>query len=163
MLLVKTYVGPSSIEGVGVFAAEDIKKGQAIYRFDPLFDKLVPKSLIETGPDHLAQFVKRYGYPYNLDPTMFVIDLDHGRYMNHSNLPNTDFTGVTDGYAIRDIAAGEEITCNYNEFEPDHVMEPSYVTAFQQEAAPETVPAPVVAIRVRRANGAGKRNGAHPN
>lgn len=162
MLLVKTYVGPSPIEGVGVFAAEDIKKGQLIYRFDPLFDKLVPKSLIETGPEHLAAFVKRYGYPYNLDPTMFVIDLDHGRYMNHQDLPNTDFTGVTDGFATRDIKAGEEITCNYNEFEPDHQMEPSFVTAFQQVEAAQQ-PAPVIALRATRRAANGKRNGAHAN
>lgn len=161
MLLVKTYVGPSAIEGVGVFAAEDIKKGQAIYRFDPLFDKLVPRSLMETGPETLASFIKRYGYPYNLDPTMFVIDLDHGRYMNHSDAPNTNFQGVTDGYAIRDIKAGEEIVCNYNEFEPDHEMEPSFVSTFHQDPVPAS--APVVVLRTRRANGSGKRNGAHAN
>ncbi len=152
MLLVKTFVGPSPIEGVGVFAAEDIKKGQLIYRFDPLFDKLVPRSLIDTGPEHLASFVKRYGYPYNLDPTMFVIDLDHGRYMNHDSLPNTDFTGVTDGYAIRDIKAGEEITCNYNEFEPDHEMEPSYVSAYTEP--PAVSPVAIHAAGPRKRNGA---------
>src|SRR5690606_7999432 len=116
--------------------------------------------LIETGPEHLAAFVKRYGYPYNLDPTMFVIDLDHGRYMNHQDLPNTDFTGVTDGYAIRDIKAGEEITCNYNEFEPEHEMEPSFVTAFQPV---QPQPAPVIALRGTRRAANGKRNGAHAN
>jgi SET domain-containing protein len=38
--------------------------------------------------------------------------------MNHSEAPNTDFTGFEAGYAIRDIEVGEEITCNYHEFDP---------------------------------------------
>ena len=38
--------------------------------------------------------------------------------MNHSERPNTDFTAFDAGYAICDIAAGEEITCNYHEFDP---------------------------------------------
>jgi len=49
--------------------------------------------------------------------------------MNHSLQPNTDFRDSVFGYAIRDIAAGEEITCNYAEFEPDFYMLPSMVTA----------------------------------
>ena len=41
MLLIDTYVGPSAIEGVGVFAAEPIRAGQMIYRFAPEFDRLI--------------------------------------------------------------------------------------------------------------------------
>ncbi|MEO1610130.1 MAG: hypothetical protein AAFR90_12535 [Pseudomonadota bacterium] len=36
--------------------------------------------------------------------------------MNHAPKPNTDFTSPSKGWAIRDIAIGEEITCNYYEF-----------------------------------------------
>ena len=32
MLLIKTFVAPSAIEGVGVFAGEPVRKGQVIAR-----------------------------------------------------------------------------------------------------------------------------------
>ena len=32
--------------------------------------------------------------------------------MNHSEAPNTDFSAYGGGTATRDIAAGEELTCN---------------------------------------------------
>ena len=38
--------------------------------------------------------------------------------MNHSLSPNTDFRIFDKGYALVDIAAGDEITCNYFEFDP---------------------------------------------
>ncbi|TIS47846.1 MAG: SET domain-containing protein-lysine N-methyltransferase, partial [Mesorhizobium sp.] len=42
MLLIRTYVAQSAIEGVGVFAAEPIRKGASIWRLDPDFDRLIP-------------------------------------------------------------------------------------------------------------------------
>jgi SET domain-containing protein len=44
--------------------------------------------------------------------------------MNHSGSPNTDFTKPDMAWAIRDIAEGEEITCNYAEFDPSFTMLP---------------------------------------
>ena len=40
MMIVPTYVGPSEIEGVGVFAAEPIPAGTAIWTLDERFDHL---------------------------------------------------------------------------------------------------------------------------
>ena len=65
---------------------------------------------------------------------MLVLDADNGRHMNHSRQPNTDFRDATFGFAIRDIASGEEITCNYADFEPEFEMLPSLVNAFIQHA-----------------------------
>jgi SET domain-containing protein len=56
-----------------------------------------------------------------------VLEFDNGRFMNHSDAPNTDFTDPDTGWAIRDIAAGEEITCNYRDFDPSFVMQPGRV------------------------------------
>ena len=47
-----------------------------------------------------------------------VLDCDDGKFMNHSEQPNTDFRVFDKGYALTDIAVGEEITCNYYEFDP---------------------------------------------
>ncbi len=130
MLLIDTFIGPSSIEGVGVFAAEPIKKGQLIYRFEPGFDRLISPGDLAQMPDSIRRFVDRYTYPHPAQAGTVVLDADNGRHMNHSQTPNTDFRDAVFGYAIRDIAAGEEITCDYAEFEPGFHMLPSMVGAF---------------------------------
>jgi SET domain-containing protein len=129
MLLIDTYVGPSAIEGVGVFAAEPIRAGQLIYRFEPGFDRLIPAGELSAMPEAIRRFVDRYTYPHPADPGLLVLDADNGRHMNHSLDANTDFSDAVFGRAIRDIAPGEEITCNYAEFEPNFVMLDSLVAA----------------------------------
>jgi hypothetical protein len=44
-----------------------------------------------------------------------MLESDYGKFMNHSLTPNTDFRVFDKGYALTDIARGEEITCNYHE------------------------------------------------
>lgn len=136
MLLIDTYIGPSAIEGVGVFAAEPIAKGQLIYRFEPGFDRLISQSDLGAMPESLRRFIDRYTYPHPRDKAVLVLDADNGRHMNHCPAPNTDFRDSIHGYAIADIAAGEEITCNYAEFEPDFYMLPSMLSAHEAGASP---------------------------
>lgn len=38
---------------------------------------------------------------------------DLGRFMNHSSSPNCG-AGISGGSALREIAAGEELTCDYS-------------------------------------------------
>ena len=45
--------------------------------------------------------------------------------MNHSKNPNSDFKEIVVGYATRDIQKGEEILCDYSEFDPSHELLPS--------------------------------------
>jgi SET domain-containing protein len=118
MLLIPNYVGPSAIEGVGVFAAAPIAKGTAIWSLDERFDQVLTAADIEALADEQRSFVERYGYTHTTRPELTVLEMDNGRFMNHSGKPNTDFTDPVVGWAIRDIAEGEEITCNYAEFEP---------------------------------------------
>lgn len=142
MLLVDTYVGPSAIEGVGVFAAEPIARGQLIYRFEPSFDRLIAKADLAALPASVRQFIERYTYRHPETAGVLVLDADHGRHMNHSAAPNTDFRDLKFGYAIADIAPGEEITCNYADFEPGF----------------EILPPKTVKGEARPA----QKNGAHP-
>jgi uncharacterized protein len=124
MLLVSTYVGPSAIEGVGVFAAEAIAKGTQIWLLDEDFDRVLSDDDIERLGESQRAFVDRYGYPHTTKAGLTILELDNGRFMNHSNTPNTDFRHPAAGYATRDIAAGEEITCDYEEFAPGTEMLP---------------------------------------
>jgi uncharacterized protein len=122
MLLVETYVGPSEIEGVGVFAAQPIPRGTTIWTFDPGLDQLVAEDEIAKMPESVRNFMARYSYRALADPSKFILESDNGRFMNHRLPPNTRFTDPDFGFAIADIAADEEIVCNYAEFEPDFVM-----------------------------------------
>jgi uncharacterized protein len=118
MLLVPTYVAPSAIEGVGVFAAEPIPAGTLIWLLEPKLDRLIHQDDLPSLPPAMQAFATRYGYASGDDPNLIILELDHGRYMNHSLQPNSRFDTPDGGYAIRDIAAGEEITCNYGDFMP---------------------------------------------
>jgi hypothetical protein len=121
MLLISTYVGPSSIEGLGVFSAEYVPCGSLIWSLNPKFDIFVYEAEIGALPPHMRTFIARYSYPHLDMPGCRVVDVDNGKFMNHSLGPNTDFRIFDKGFALADIAVGEEITCNYHEFDPDFV------------------------------------------
>lgn len=121
MLLVSTYVAQSSIQGLGVFSNEAIACGQMIWSLNSKFDIFVDEREIELYPPHMRDYIARYSYPHLELPGVVILDCDNGKYMNHSLTPNTDFRVFDRGYALTDIAAGEEITCNYHEFDPSFV------------------------------------------
>ena len=131
MLLVPTYVAPSTIEGVGVFAEVPVPAGAVIWRLDPALDRLIPRDAVACLDPLFQRFVERYSYPYPYDPGLLIVELDNGRFMNHADAPNTRFSDPDAGFTLRDIAAGEELTCNYAEFDPGFEMMPGrrFVTA----------------------------------
>jgi hypothetical protein len=118
MMLVPTYVAPSAIEGVGIFAAQPIAAGTLIWRLEPSLDRLIGRSDVAALAEVFRDFVERYSYPYPHDPEQLIVELDNGRFMNHSDAPNTIFSDPDAGYTLRPITAGEELTCNYAEFDP---------------------------------------------
>lgn len=128
MLLFRSYVAASAIEGVGVFTSEDIAKGAQIWRPDPILDVIIAESEIDLLPEWTKEFVMRYGYPSNGRKNSVVIEADNGRFMNHSLNPNTDFKTPQIGIAICDIPAGQEVTCNYGDFyEGFELMPPAII------------------------------------
>lgn len=119
MLTVSTYLAPSAIDGLGVFSGEYIERGRLLWSLDPKFDIFVDRSEVGGYPPHLQDFLARYTYPHLEMPGVVVLDSDNGRFMNHTLSPNTDFRIFDKGYALFDIAQGEELTCNYHEFDPN--------------------------------------------
>jgi SET domain-containing protein len=115
MLLIETYVAPSKIEGLGLFAAAPIMKGAPIWRFDPILDQIIPVEILDRYPPGVRDFIRKYTYVPRGTQGFRVLDCDNGRFMNHSDDPNTDNSGETT-VATRDIAMGEEITCSYADF-----------------------------------------------
>ena len=124
MMLIPTYVAPSRIEGVGIFAAEDVPAGTLIWRLDTALDRLLSKEDIAALPEVHQAFVERYGYPYPHDPDLTIVELDNGRFMNHSTAPNTRFSDPDAGFTRMSIAAHEELTCDYSEFDPSFTILP---------------------------------------
>jgi len=118
MLTVSTHLAPSVIEGLGVFASECIQRGRLIWTLNPKFDIFINQNEINAYPPYLQDFMSRYTYPHLEMPGVVILDSDNGRFMNHSHTPNTDFRVFAKGYARVDIAVGEELTCNYYEFDP---------------------------------------------
>ena len=114
MLCVKTRLGQSEIEGVGLFAAEPIPKGTVVWRYDPRFDLSLDMRDIPASDTIMQEWLMRYGYQPSDDP-VYIVCGDNARFMNHSDAPNCDDVNELT-IAIRDIAAGEEITCDYARF-----------------------------------------------
>ena len=77
MLLVPTYVAPSAVEGVGIFAAEDIPEGAMIWQLEQALDRLIPASEVASQPESVREFIERYAYPYARHYRL-VVELDNG-------------------------------------------------------------------------------------
>jgi len=113
MMTVRCYLAPSPIEGLGVYSAVSIREGEEVWRYNPDFDLSYPTAKIASSPDHIQEFMDRYSYVNPFDPSQVILDADEARFMNHSDTPNVDFTSDISGRALRDIAADEELTCDY--------------------------------------------------
>lgn len=119
MMLVKNYVAASNIHGLGLFAAEPIKKDSLIWLIDERVDRVYSKEEFEALPEMLKTYFRTYGYIEKVD-NRYYLEVDNGKYSNHSETPNTYFSKCgLKWYALRDIAEGEEITCNYGDFDAE--------------------------------------------
>lgn len=116
MNVVKTYVAPSTIDGLGMFAGEFIPKGALIWRLDGI-DIITNDEQLESLKLNInqRQYIDKYSYQHE---TYYVFCSDDQKYCNHSDTPNTMCDYKTQ-VATRDIEKGEEITCNYAEFIKD--------------------------------------------
>lgn len=116
MMMVRCYLAPSAIEGLGVFSHVDVPQGGLVWLYDPRFDVSYFKDDLASVPAHFREFLERYTYDHPTDPERIVLDCDEGRFMNHSATPNVDLTNPHRGIAARPIRAGEELTCDYATF-----------------------------------------------
>ena len=102
-------VGPSRIEGLGVFAARHFQAGERIRRIN-VVREVTPDAPIR---EELGERVDHCSYPDG----KVVLFGSPDRYLNHSCDPNAWEQyegGASYLVARRGIAAGEEITCDYN-------------------------------------------------
>ena len=115
MFLIPTRVGASPIHGVGVFAVAAVPAGTVVWRYDPVFDRIVSAEELTRAPAAFRAYLDSYAYPSADLGGALVLCCDHAKFLNHSDRPNTaeqPFASV----ASRPIAPGEEITCDYGAF-----------------------------------------------
>ena len=119
MLLVHASLRPSAIHGLGCFTDEPIAKGEVIWVFDPRVDIRLPVEELAALPQPIRAYYAKYGYAEMAEGRK-VITLcgDHSKHMNHAAEPNVLSLSDRD-VAARDIAAGEELTCDYRTFDLD--------------------------------------------
>lgn len=116
MMTVRCYLAPSQIEGLGVFCHDDIRQGQNVWRHHPLLDQRLPVGVLDEVEPHVREFLERYSYPDWDDLDYIILETDEGRFMNHADEPNLDFSDQVRGIARWDIPAGTELTCHYSTF-----------------------------------------------
>ncbi len=130
MMLVKTRLLPSPIEGYGLFADQDIKKGAPTWKFVRGLDQLVTPEDFEKLPEIMRGYVMRYAYQSKRSG-LYVVCADDARFMNHSvegaNTMGIYPEGEVEGMdiATRDIKKGEELLCNYLEFDSEFELKMS--------------------------------------
>lgn len=94
----------SGIDGLGAFALRPFKAGKVVLRWD------VSKRVHRRRAAELPDSEKKYLHPY--DEESLIVVQPPERYVNHSCDNNTEVRNFCD-VAVRDIAAGEEITSDY--------------------------------------------------
>jgi uncharacterized protein len=98
-------VKASRIHGRGVFARRAFRAGDVVLRWD------VSYTLSREDVALLSDQERKYTHPFDAEQSILVQAPE--RYVNHSCDNNTvvrDFSDI----ALRDIAAGEEITSDYS-------------------------------------------------
>jgi uncharacterized protein len=116
VLIVKTYIAESPIHGNGVFASEDIFPGTVIWTQGA--EILYSEEIFARLSDFEKDFISVWGWKDKLDG-FYHLPLDNDRFINHSVRPNTGFDENGLMIAARFIARGEEILCDYSEFEEE--------------------------------------------
>lgn len=113
MLVIKTSLKEFKGKGIGLVAEQNIKKGEAVWVYNPVIDITVKEKDI---PNEAKEFFRNYGV--NRWNGTFFLCTDNARFINHSKNPNLKSNGEEeDNVAIRDIKKGEEITIDYEEIE----------------------------------------------
>ena len=123
MLLVETYLAPSPLHGIGLFAAERIAQGTVVWKFLPGFDQELSEQDVARLSPACRERILNYAY-YNACKMRYILCADDARFINHSEAPNTRSIGfrhptTTEGRTIaaRDILPNEEITEDYRSFD----------------------------------------------
>lgn len=116
MLIVETYIDFVKGKGLGLFANENINKGDKYWVRNEEFDKIIPNSILIDFNPMIQKYIKKYGVLEKSNN--WYMSIDNSMFTNHSDNPNTDDyfdeLGVLQySFAVIAIKEGEEILCDY--------------------------------------------------
>ena len=114
MLLVKTYLGVSKQNGIGLFAGENIMKNTEIWRYNDNTTQIFWKKQFlaicsQLSNEAIVDFIK---HSYIREGNVFYLN-DNSRFINHSLDPNIAFRNSKSEIAIKYIKKDEELTENF--------------------------------------------------
>jgi uncharacterized protein len=110
---VDIIVKKSGIEGKGVFATRDFKKGETVIEWD--ISHQLPLEKVKRLPENKKEYVI-------YTKGKIILQQLPAKYVNHSCNPNTRVKNFCD-VAMRNIKKGEEITSDYtNDLNSDEIM-----------------------------------------
>ncbi len=118
MLRVKTTIGLSRLHGVGLFADQFIKKGSITWQYDPGLDPDFSFEEVENLEKSYRNVFEKYGYR-DFKLGKFIVCIDDQRFINHSSKNFNVLSTPDRDVAVKDINLGEELLCNYNDYEQD--------------------------------------------
>lgn len=114
MMLVPTFLQASAIHGIGIFARAFIPAGTLIWEFTPGCDQVFSEATLAALPPLQRETILFYGY---IEPGRdgVVLCCDNARHFNLGDGANCgsgvhERHGYLSTFALRDIAAGEELT-----------------------------------------------------
>jgi hypothetical protein len=111
MLVIETYLKEIPGKGLGVFTFQHLPKGAVWHKDEDYFDRICTRTFVERI-GMIAFFGKYASYMKPSDS--YYLCSDNGRFINHSQNSNTCYVrDQAHSITTRDIAAHEEITCNY--------------------------------------------------
>ena len=123
MLVVKTKVKPSSIDGLGLYAEEEIRYGEIVEIVETDFSY---KVFTQEQVDKFDELKRQYEHDYTFKiGNNYYATIDLAKFMNHSDTPNLFWKETINearpneiGYffAVNDIKVGDELTVDYNMF-----------------------------------------------
>ena len=105
--------------GRGVRATAAIPRGTLLWVRDGADRVLAPRELAALDPE-ARRLAEHLGYRDHLGRT--IVCADAGAYVNHSCRPAMRGVGPDAMIAIRDLAAGDELTCDYAECNLDEPL-----------------------------------------
>jgi hypothetical protein len=117
VMRVRTRIGPSPIHGLGLFAAEPIRAGQTVWEWDEGVDLRLPMSARDAATGPMRELLTTHAW---VGEGTLWLPADGARHVNHSSTPNCAAgPGAAPSLALRDIAAGEELTEDYGEWDEE--------------------------------------------
>ena len=110
----KIYRDKSDIDGKGIFAKKDIKKGEiiALIKGPIINHAVVDKKTSSAGPNWIGIGKNKW-----IDPKVIF------NHINHSCDPNAGIKGSKTVVALRNIKKGEEVLIDYSITEEDALWE----------------------------------------